>query len=296
MVSQADRGRIILWWAAGASVRVITKKLHDYGVEVSKTAVANCIKRYRETGSVSDRPRSGRPHVLTAEEEAFIDQLIDQDKELSSIEIQAKVQERFGKGIGASTIRSIRKNLGWTRSRVLYGQLIRNYNKASRLSFSLRMYETDETFRDVIYTDESTFWVENNARHYYRRLGTPNRKVGKPKHPYKVHVYPDGCRLMMDNDPKHTSAYAANVLERNNVTWWRTPPESPDINPIEHVWGNMKVHIRRHVKPRTKEQLIDGLKTYWRDNMTRDKLERHLNNVYNVYPEIIRQMGDTTKY
>ena len=31
------------------------------------------------------------------------------------------------------------------------------------------------------------------------------------------------------------------VLSENNVNWWRTLPESLDLNPIENVWGIIKI-------------------------------------------------------
>ena len=38
--------------------------------------------------------------------------------------------------------------------------------------------------------------------------------------------------FMQDNDPKHTSQAAGQFIEDNGMDWWRTPPESPDLNQI----------------------------------------------------------------
>ena len=39
--------------------------------------------------------------------------------------------------------------------------------------------------------------------------------------------------------------------------------ESPDLNPIENLWHELKEYIRREVKPQTKDQLINGIEAFW---------------------------------
>ena len=46
---------------------------------------------------------------------------------------------------------------------------------------------------------------------------------------------------MQDSDPKHTSRLAKEFFATNGVNWWRTPPESPDANPIGNLWHELKV-------------------------------------------------------
>ena len=61
--------------------------------------------------------------------------------------------------------------------------------------------------------------------------------------PFLCRVYPDGHRFMQDNDPKHTSAAAREFFAENSINWWKTPPESPDANPIENLWHELKVRF-----------------------------------------------------
>ena len=67
--------------------------------------------------------------------------------------------------------------------------------------------------------------------------------------PFLCDVYPAGHRLMQENDPKHTSRRPVSFFEEEGVNWWQTPPENPDMNPIENLWHEMKEFIRREVKP-----------------------------------------------
>ena len=42
------------------------------------------------------------------------------------------------------------------------------------------------------------------------------------------------------------------------------PAESPDLNPVENMWHELKEYIRREVKPDTKEGLIAGIQSFWK--------------------------------
>lgn len=92
------------------------------------------------------------------------------------------------------------------------------------------------------------------------------------------------------SDPKHTSRATQEFFKERGIRWWKTPAESPDINPIEKIWADLKRFLRAFIKPKTKDELIRGIETYW-GTLTAEKCTRYVDNVRKVVAKIIENEG-----
>ena len=100
--------------------------------------------------------------------------------------------------------------------------------------------------------------------------------------------------FQQDNDPKHTSHNALMYLAYNTPHYVRTPPQSPDINPIEHLWDVLERRIRnRNITGKTmlKEVILEE----WA-KIGPDVTGNLVGSMKRRLEEIIRQKGHATKY
>ena len=303
------------------SVRNIIKKFNETG------SVEN---RKRFGGFRNPRAKLG-----TVEHMEFVDMCMRETPDLSARKLKVKIKARFGIDISVSRMNKYRQVLGWKQGTTHYCQMISAQNKEKRKQWCEEQLRTGETFDDVIFSDESRIELSTTTGRVFKKVGEKAKGHQKPKHPYAVMVwagiskrgatellifagimkspfyqleildntllpflrdqFPDQHRFQQDNDPKHTSKSTSAFMEEKNINWWRTTASSPDLNPIENLWHEMKLYISTEVKPTTKDQLVDGLEAFWK-TITVEKCQRYIGHLRKVIPAVIEADGGPSGY
>lgn len=334
VLSSYSKQRILsLYWRGYKVSAIVECLVLEDGIMATKQGIRQFLKRYSHYKTIARKPGSGNPPKLSPAIQQIIENAMVQDDETTATQLQALLATH-NVYVSLATIVRNRVILGWNYRGSAYCQLIRDVNKVKRLQWAQTYLQ--DSFDNVIWSDESTVQLETHRRLCYRKEGQKPRLKPRPKHPIKVHVWggiskqgatkvcifegimaaplyceilektllpfiqdkfpaPNIHRFMQDNDPKHTSRAAQAFYARTGINWWRTPPESPDTNPIENLWHELKEYIRRVVKPRNKQQLVDGIVAFW-DTIDVYKCRRYINHLQKVLPTVIEKNGNATGY
>lgn len=108
-------------------------------------------------------------------------------------------------------------------------------------------------------------------------------------------MYPLRHRFVQNNSTKHTSCSTRGFLEENNVSWWETPAESPDLNPIENVWYDLSEHLCTIVRPSTQLEAVQGIESFWA-TLNQTKCTYYIDHLRKVVPRVIELKGAATGY
>ena len=335
-ISISMRDRVIFLRKRGESYRKIGKELN-----LSFTTVQYIIKKYERTNSTENKPRTGRPRILTERERRNIVKEATKKPFISARSLANDLASTSGKSVDPQTIRNV------LHSAQIYGRtarkkpLINNTNREKRLGFAkIYINKPIEFWKRVIFSDESKFNIfgSDGKRFVWRKPNTELQQknlIPTVKHGggsvmvwgcmgyYGVGnlAFIDGIMnaqkyievlrsnlkesavkmglgenfyFQQDNDPKHTAMKTREWLLYNVPKQLVTPPQSPDINPIENLWHLVDVEIRKR-KITNKSDLQRVLSEEW-TKIAKETTQKLVESMPKRLEAIIEAKGMHTKY
>ena len=115
-----------------------------------------------------------------------------------------------------------------------------------------------------------------------------------------LHRFPEGEKIFQhDNAPIHTAKQTTKFFEQAQISVMEWPAQSPDLNPIEHLWDTIDRMTRLRMAESNRgtnlESLYRWLQESW-SNVPPDMLYNLLQSMPNRINAVIQARGGHTPY
>ena len=332
-LSDFERGRIIGQWECGKKTREIADALGLTQSQVTRAISAFRDKQQVTVQPRSGRPRSmsDRNIRYLAQEVRKItaDELVQQMDEQLNISVsqrtirsylyEAGFHSRVGKRKPFISEQNRKKRLQWCKERRTWDNEWKTVIWSDESRFTL--YQNDAHVRVWRQPREAydvdclvptykhggggiMVWgcfVNNQPGPLVLVEGKLNsdgyiKILQKNLLPFLSQLEPNAYIFQEDNAPIHTAKKVAKWKDENRITSFSWPAQSPDLNPIEHVWDRLERGIRgRTTPPKTFSELAAAVKEEWL-KLDPNYLENLVESMPRRIKAVIASKGNPTPY
>jgi len=215
----------------------------------SEPYVTKVMNKFEQDGGHIDHRQFNRGQYVKekAEIEKVVKRNIKKKPNISSMQIQEKVEEKINVNIGDRYIRNLRDELGYSSVKSSLLPNLSDNNLKARLEYCEK-YLNDK-FTNAIFSDESNFQLSANKQIlWYRRSEDEKPHLEKPKNNKKIMIWGGISRkgqtplhiYRLDEGEKVTAESYVDCLDNNLI-------ESMDKKFGENKWRLLQDNARPHV-------------------------------------------------
>ncbi|RVE48620.1 hypothetical protein evm_006691 [Chilo suppressalis] len=146
-----------------------------------------------------------------------------------------------------------------------------------------------------VYKEDDIFFFDGprlptlNVERYIRECSEPHVI------PYADYVGPNFL-FMHDNARAHAAGIVREYFRDVNITVMDWPARSPDMNPIEHMWDELKRRVRaRQPVAQTMQEFKTAIEEEW-EMIPQNFIERLINSMPNRMRAVVDAHGGNTRY
>ena len=298
---------------------------------VSLATVYNVKNKLKAGDSLEHAKGGGRPGDKQHQIARSVAQYIKQDDARSVREIASEINNKGGLSVSKDTVHRCLRRMDYSKPKPYTVPMLSNKNRLKRLDWAKK--NKRRMWSRAIFADEASFWLSRGKIRMWTKSGQKKPQYSV-KHSAKEHVWAAFSSmgtfplcvftqnmdttlylkilewhllrqaeafhekrwyLVQDNDPKHTSRLAKRWMDEkmpNKLLDW--PSQSPDVNPIENIFGWLKYQLARS-RPRTISELKAKLVNIW-ESLSPKFLEPYWKSMPKRCQMLLDNQGNKIKY
>ncbi|KAF8380935.1 hypothetical protein PRIPAC_70077, partial [Pristionchus pacificus] len=320
---------LVGWRDQGLSLEEMSSRCKAMGHICSPSSIKRLLDLPLEIikAPYSPRPSTIPPELYDDVRTTIID-LYKDDDEITMTSLLLKIEEKFNLHLSDYPIERIRKESGFVNLNVRHGHSVKLVNRQPRVDWCQARITEECSFRRHVFTDESMVQLDPNSRKVWVLSTARERRIKSAfKFPQKVLIWggiswkgvthlvimhescridaPEYCRILRDGYLKweritEEDLYSCRImrvvipprsLRTSSLEKRSRPAESPDLNPVELVWGDMKTYLKNHWKPTSVQHLTDGINYYWYNILTTEKCRQYIRHIHTQMRRVIEVDG-----
>lgn len=296
-------------------------------INCNQSDVSRIIQKWKLTSTVEDSLRSGRPPLIDTKdtENNPIVNSIRAKRKSTAKSLTREMEEELDITISVRTIQHLRRLLGFRPVHYRRRPMLTNAAKRTRLQYCLDNMDND--WKDIIFTDESMFILSDEHEVIWKRPGSSTIERPTEEYPDKIMIWggiwfegktelcfieggvdskkyqdilmkflvrphlTENMEVLQDGAPAHRAEATWEFIDQQGIDMIANPGYSPELNPIEKVWGWIKHEVNKH-NIQTIAELKQWIQHYW-DHIPQTTIQQFIKHNSTVVNDIIAAEGGT---